>query len=380
MDQSEPIPVSDQPVADQRDRRMFLTAGIGAIAAAALNGIVNPHVASAASVVLGGTNSATRNTIIRNTKASSTAKGVVGRTTYTGAALNAAGVQGIADGTNASGVWGIANKGPNAAGVYGASTTGTGVVGYGPDGVYGEGVVGVMGSSGILDGAGVLGIAGDACLDGVVALSETEDGNGLYCEASTGANAAGIYAASATGYAGFFDGPVTTTDGFYSPAALLQVDHPDDPANRWYRQALVGSFERISVLSGNAVTGPNGRVSVKVPAIFGQTHRDIRYQLTPIGRSAATFVARELDGGRFVIDAGAEGVRVSWQLTGERSDPSARRHVVEVEARKRAGERGRYLEPALYHQPAARGLRRRGPTVRSASRRHNTRRDPSAEG
>jgi len=379
VDQSDPNLMGDEPHSDQRDRRMFLTAGIGAIAAAALNGVVNPHVASAASVVLGGTNSVTRNTIIRNTRSSSTAKGIVGRTTYTGAALNAAGVQGIADGTNASGVWGTANKGTRAAGVYGASTTGTGVVGFGPTGVSGEGVFGVVGFSDVAAGTGVLGVAEGDCLDGVTAISDSQDGNGLYCEASTGEIAAGIYATSSTGYAGFFDGPVAVTGAFSSPAALIQVDHPDDPANRWYRQAVVGSFERISVLSGNAVTGTDGRVAVRVPAIFGQTHRDIRYQLTPIGRSASPFIARELDDGRFMIDAGAPGVRVSWQLTGERSDPSARRNQVEVEGRKRAGERGRYLEPTLYDQPAARGLRRRGPSLRSAQRPRVTRRELSAE-
>jgi hypothetical protein len=349
-----------EPSSDERrTRRAFLTvgaAGAAAVAAAAMDSLVNPLDAAAASIVLGGTNSTTKPTVIRNTKAAGTAKAIIGRTTYTGGALNAAGVQGIADGTNASGVWGTANKGPDASGVYGSSTTGSGVYGSAPTGVLGVGIEGVVGLSGTEEGAGVFGIASDACLDGVAGVSETTDG-------------AGLYGMATDGWAAYLDGAVFITDDVYFPAAFVQVDHPTDPENRWYRQALVGSYEQVSVLSGNVTTNANGRATVEVPRIFERTHRDFRYQLTPIGKAAGLHVARELDGGRFVIDAGAPGVRVSWQLTGERSDPSARRHRVDVEAPKVGASRGRYLEPGLYGQPRSSGLRRRGAVHRAALRR-----------
>lgn len=373
MDRSALIPDPDPAVPDRKDRRMFLTAGIGAIAAATINAMVNPHVASAASVVLGGANSSTRPTTFRNPKASASAKAIIGRTTYTGAALQAAGVFGQADGTDASGVWGKADKGVDATGVYGGSRTGAGVAGFGSTGVYGEGTVGTIGYSATLDGSGVLGIAEVDCLAGVSGIATTTDGVGVFGKAENGANATGIHGESATGYAGYFDGKVTVTADFSSPAAFTQVDHPTDPANRWYRQALVGSFEQVSVLSGNAVTGQNGRAVVRVPAIFEQTHEDVRYQLTPIGRSAAPFIARELADGRFTIDAGAEGVRISWQLTGLRTDVSARSRRLDVEAPKRGDERGRFLEPALYGRTAARSLRGRTPKRLAARHRPSAR-------
>jgi hypothetical protein len=352
-------PAMDPADDERRTRRAFLTvgaAGAAAVAAAAIDSLVNPLDAAAASIVLGGTNSTNKPTIIRNTKAAGNAKAVIGRTTYTGGALNAAGVQGIADGTNASGVWGTANKGPNAAGVYGASTTGNGVFGFAPTGVLGIGAEGVVGLSGTAEGAGVLGFASDECFDGVAGISETTDG-------------AGLYGMATDGWAAYLDGSVFVTDDVYFPAAFVQVDHPTDPENRWYRQALVGSYEQLSVLSGNVTTNANGRATIAVPRIFERTHRDFRYQLTPIGKAAGLHVARELDDGRFVIDAGAPGVRVSWQLTGERSDPSARRHRVDVEAPKVGASRGRYLEPGLYGQPRSSGLRRRGSAGRAAVRR-----------
>jgi hypothetical protein len=353
------------PEAEGRShRRVFLTAGIGAIAAAALNGIVNPHAAAALSVVLGGINSTNKTTTIRNTKASSTAKALIGRTTYTGPALNAAGVFGQADGTNATGVWGTANKGLRAAGVYGASTTGSGVLGFGPTGVYGYGGWGVYGYSEATDGIGLVAEVSDPALIAIAANASTANGTGVSGVADAGASATGIYGMSSTGKAGFFEGDVEVTGELTVPAALLQVDHPEAPGERWYRQALVGAFERVTVLSGNAVSGPNGRVTVRVPGIFERTHQDVRYQVTAIGRAAAPFIARELAGGRFTIDAGVAGVRLSWQLTGVRDDASARRSALTVEAVKRPHERGRYVEPSLYGRPRSRGLRHRPSTGR----------------
>lgn len=367
-DSPEPVaPV--EPSRERSSRRLFLTAGAAAVAVAVADAVISPSEVDAAGIVLGGTSSTTRPTTVRNTKASASAKALIGRTTYTGGALNAAGVQGIADGVNASGVWGTANRGTKAAGVYGASTTGLGVYGYGPTGVLGVGADGVVGLSTVNEGSGVLGVASDACRDAVAGVSTSLDGNGLYGEASNGTNAAGVYGTSSTGWAGYFEGSVFVSGSMVFPAAFIQVDHPVNPANQWYRQALVGSYEQVSVLGGNVVTNDAGRATIEVPAIFEQTHRDFRYQLTPIGKATSLHVVRELEGGRFVIEADAPGVRVSWQLTGERTDPSARRHRMDIEAPKVGASRGRYLEPKLFGKPRSRGLRRRGGTLRRAQRR-----------
>jgi hypothetical protein len=215
----------------------------------------------------------------------------------------------------------------------------------------------------------VLGIASEDCLDGVAGLSDALDGNGLYGEANNGVDAAGIYATSDTGWAAWFDGDVFMTGAIYSPAAFLQVDHPVDPENRWYRQAIVGSYEQISVLSGNVRTNGKGRAVVRIPRLFEQTHRDIRYQLTAIGKPALVHIAAELADGRFVIAADGNGVQVSWQLTGLRTDLSSSSRRFEVDPPKTGRSRGRYLEPRAFGVAGSRGLRRRGGEHRMASRR-----------
>ena len=44
-------------------------------------------------------------------------------------------------------------------------------------------------------------------------------------------------------------------------------------------------------------------------------------------------------------------MKICWQLTGSRKNPSSAAHPFEVEQEKREEERGRYLEPSLYDAP-----------------------------
>ena len=144
----------------------------------------------------------------------------------------------------------------------------------------------------------------------------------------------------------------------YTLTPLSQVDHPDAPGERWYRTALVGSFERVDVISGNAWTGSDGRVSVRVPEEFARYHGDFRYQLTPIGVAAVPFIAKGMARGRFVIGTERPGTKVSWQVTATRTDPAARDAAFQVSVRKDAAERGRFLQPRLYGKSARRGIKR----------------------
>ena len=45
-------------------------------------------------------------------------------------------------------------------------------------------------------------------------------------------------------------------------------------------------------------------------------------------------------------------MKVSWQVTGIRNDPWANAHLIKVEADKPDRERGYYIHPDLYGQPA----------------------------
>jgi hypothetical protein len=57
-------------------------------------------------------------------------------------------------------------------------------------------------------------------------------------------------------------------------------------------------------------------------------------------------------GNHFKIAGGTAGARVSWQVTGVRQDAWANAHRVQVEEEKPMGERGTYLHPELFGQPA----------------------------
>jgi hypothetical protein len=51
-------------------------------------------------------------------------------------------------------------------------------------------------------------------------------------------------------------------------------------------------------------------------------------------------------------------MKVSWQVTGIRKDPWANAHRIHVEEDKPDKERGYYIHPDLYGQPAENGISR----------------------
>jgi len=61
-------------------------------------------------------------------------------------------------------------------------------------------------------------------------------------------------------------------------------------------------------------------------------------------------------GNRFIIKTNAPVVEVSWQVTGVRSDATARKYHFEVEEEKGERERGYYANPDAYGQPEERGI------------------------
>jgi hypothetical protein len=49
-------------------------------------------------------------------------------------------------------------------------------------------------------------------------------------------------------------------------------------------------------------------------------------------------------------------MKVSWQVTGTRQDPYANAHRIPVEEDKPANEKGKYLHPTEWGQPASMGI------------------------
>ncbi|HET7283934.1 MAG TPA: hypothetical protein VFI70_04545 [Nitrososphaeraceae archaeon] len=136
-----------------------------------------------------------------------------------------------------------------------------------------------------------------------------------------------------------------------------------------------------NVYDGVVVLDDKGEAEIKLPDWFGILNKDFRYQLTAIGAPGPNlYIAEEIldtittttkhdgshhdndgydDSGdndnnrsRFKITGGTSTMKVSWQVTGTRKDPWANAHRVQVEENKPVKERGHYIHPDLYGQPA----------------------------
>jgi hypothetical protein len=133
----------------------------------------------------------------------------------------------------------------------------------------------------------------------------------------------------------------------------FRIDHPLDPANKYLTHAAIESSEVLNLYSGNAILDDSGAAVVQLPDWFETINKDFRYQLTPIGAPGRDlYVAEEISGGHFKIAGGKAGGKVSWQVTGVRNDAWEKAYPMVVEADK-GTDRGHYLTPELYGQPAS---------------------------
>ncbi len=134
------------------------------------------------------------------------------------------------------------------------------------------------------------------------------------------------------------------------------IDHPLDPENATLTHAMVGSPQLLTTYTGTIYLDANGRAEVELPTYYEALGRDLHYQLTAIGVAAPNlYIAQELRNNRFTIAGGKPDMRVSWQVTAIRHDPYVQTLHLEAEASKSTTERGSYLHPEAYGQPATRG-------------------------
>ena len=139
----------------------------------------------------------------------------------------------------------------------------------------------------------------------------------------------------------------------------FMIDHPLDPANRYLKHYSMESPEVLNVYRGTVVLDGSGAARVTLPDYFDAINTNVSYQLTAVGAAAPDLhVQQEVDAQRqFVIAGGRPGMKVSWFVYGERSDPIMQRpQMKEVEMDKAPADRGRYLEPELYGAPASEGI------------------------
>jgi hypothetical protein len=140
-------------------------------------------------------------------------------------------------------------------------------------------------------------------------------------------------------------------------AGTFKIDHPQDPENKYLIHSFVESPDMLNIYNGIVTLDANGAATVQLPDYFMVLNRDFRYTLTPLGAPAPNlYIAREVTEGSFAIAGGQPGQRISWQVTGIRQDPYARRYPIVPVVEKRPEERGYYLHPELYGQPPTRAM------------------------
>jgi uncharacterized protein DUF5907 len=151
-------------------------------------------------------------------------------------------------------------------------------------------------------------------------------------------------------------GTLTATNLNVTGSKNFQIDHPQDPANKYLIHSCVEGNERYNIYSGNVTTDQKGDAEVLLPSYFQALNRDFRYQLTVLGQFSQAIVATEVQNNRFTIKTDKPSVKVSWQVTGVRQDAYAAAHPLQVEVDKQGDERGKYLHPELYGMPPAAGI------------------------
>ncbi len=228
------------------------------------------------------------------------------------------------------------NTSGTAYGVFGYSNSNVGV------GTYGQGNYGVYGFSGT--GRGVYG------------RSQAPSGRGVLGTATGDGSSAGVLGENeGTGWAGLFFGPTVVEGNFFvvGGSKNFLIDHPLNPSEEYLVHSCVESDEMKNVYDGVAMLDDNGEAEVALPDWFDQVNADFRYQLTCVGGYAPVYVASRIENNRFTIAGGKPGLEVSWQVTGVRIDPSALAVKFRSEIPKPERDRGTYLFPEGYGQPAS---------------------------
>ncbi len=134
-------------------------------------------------------------------------------------------------------------------------------------------------------------------------------------------------------------------------AGSFKIDHPLDPENKYLYHSFVESPDMMNVYNGNIVLNNIGEAIVELPNYFEELNMEFRYQLTCIGGYANIYISSEVSNNQFEISGGKPGLKVSWQVTGIRKDPYAKKNRIQVEVDKSTEERGYYLHYKEYNQP-----------------------------
>ena len=220
-------------------------------------------------------------------------------------------------------------------------------------------------SANFASSTGVTGTASSAATQNAYGVVGNAGGTGtanygLYGSGSGGTTAYGLYATASgatTNHAGYFQGNVTITGNLAKGSGTFKIDHPTDPENKFLSHSFVESPDMMNIYNGNVVTDAQGNAVVELPAYFEALNKDFRYQLTVIGDFADAIIGKKIADNQFTIRTDKPNIEVSWQITGIRKDPYAEKNRIIPETDKNPDEKGKYLHPEAYGQPAERGIK-----------------------
>ncbi|OFX18332.1 MAG: hypothetical protein A2033_00665, partial [Bacteroidetes bacterium GWA2_31_9] len=233
----------------------------------------------------------------------------------------------------------------------------------------------VYGSHSVTDNYGI-GVKGEGKWKGVYGVSSSAIGSatavrgdasgsaaskyGVYGYASGTNTNYGIYGSASggtTNYAGYFDGNVHVNGTLSKSAGTFKIDHPQDPENKYLIHSFVESPDMKNIYDGVATLDNQGKATITLPSYFGSLNKDFRYQLTAIGVAAPNLhIEQKVQNNTFIIAGGSAGMEISWQVTGIRKDPYAIQNPIVVEEEKLQQDKGKYLNPELYNQPAEKSM------------------------
>ena len=144
------------------------------------------------------------------------------------------------------------------------------------------------------------------------------------------------------------DGDLNVTGNISKGSGTFRIDHPLDPTNKELVHSFVESPDMMNVYNGNIETDGDGYATVELPEYFEEVNKDFRYQLTVVGTFAQAIIKEKVRNNKFVIQTNEPNVEVSWQVTGIRNDPYARKNRIQPVKEKDRDMRGKYIHPSVY--------------------------------
>ena len=224
---------------------------------------------------------------------------------------------------------------------------GVGIATSGGSSGTGNGASGIEAFGG--DSVGFIGGAGISAFGASAAALNAVGGAGIIATGGQGS--------VANGFAGIFIGNVDVQGNLSKSSGSFKIDHPLDPENKYLYHSFVESPDMMNIYNGVVMLDETGEATVALPDWFQALNKDYRYSLTAIGAPAPYLhIGEEVNNNHFRIAGGTPGMRVSWQVTGIRQDAYAKANRIQVEVNKVERERGTFLHPEVFNQPAEKSV------------------------